>query len=130
MPAEVANTNTPSGSLEGATLHLHNDQDRIEALDKAFDYRGDVTLDLVSGERVEGFLFNRDARTSPPQAELFIKGSDVPRVIPYAEIASIAFTGKDPASGKSWQDWVTKKHSERKAEAEKIAADLKEKGYL
>jgi hypothetical protein len=128
MPAEVANTNVPSGSLEGATLFLCNDQERIEALDKAFDYRGDVTLDLANGEKVEGFLFNRDAATA--QAELFIKGSDEPRVIPYADIVAIAFTGKDPASGKSWQDWVTKKHSERKAEAEKIAADLKEKGYL
>jgi hypothetical protein len=84
MPAEVANTNVPSGSLEGATLFLCNDQERIEALDKAFDYRGDVTLDLANGEKVEGFLFNRDAATA--QAELFIKGSDEPRVIPYADI--------------------------------------------
>ena len=37
--------------------------------------------------------------------------------ITYADIASLAFTGRDPAAGKSWEAWV-KKYMERKAAGE------------
>ena len=29
------------------------------ALEKAFDYRGDLTITLKSGEKIEGYLYDR-----------------------------------------------------------------------
>ena len=131
MPADVKThpaSNRPQ-SLEGAAFTFQTEADRVEAIDKAFDYRGDVTLTLNS-EQVEGYMFNRDAKARPPRVEVFVKGSDEARVIPYADVMAIAFTGKDTADGKSWDAWVSKKESERKAEAERIRAEAEAQGHL
>jgi hypothetical protein len=130
MPADVKSAPAPRAtSLEGSVFIFQNDQERIEAIDKAFDYRGDVTLS-VRGETVEGYIFNRDSHASPPRIQMFLKGSEEPQVIPYADINSIEFTGKDTANGKSWEAWVSKKASERKAEADRIAAEAAAQGHL
>jgi hypothetical protein len=131
MPADVKTEPSlnRAASLEGAVFVCQSDADRVEAIDKAFDYRGDVTLQ-VRGETVEGYIFNRDAHVAPPRIEMFLKGSDEPRIIPYADIESIAFTGKDTANGKSWDAWVSKKAAERSAEAERLAAEAAERGHL
>jgi hypothetical protein len=131
MPAE---TKTHPGSLrpdslEGAVFTFQSEADRFEAIDKAFDYRGDVTITLTNGQ-VEGYIFNREPKAVPPRIQVFIKGSDEPRIIPYADITAIAFTGKDTADGKSWDAWVSKKESERKAEAERIKAESEAQGHL
>ncbi len=131
MPAE---TKTHPGSLrptslEGAVFTFQSEADRIEGIDKAFDYRGDVTLTLRN-EQVEGYMFNRDGSAVPPRVEVFVKGSDEPRIIPYADITAIAFSGKDTADGKSWDAWVSKKEDERKAEAERIKAESEAQGHL
>ena len=131
MPAEVKThpaTNRPN-SLEGAVFTFHTETDRIEAIDKAFDYRGDVTLTLHN-ETIEGYMFNRDSSARPPRVEVFIKGSDEPRIITYADITAISFTGKDTADGKSWDAWVSKKESERQAEADRIKAEAEAQGHL
>jgi hypothetical protein len=131
MPAEVK-THPGAGkpeSLQGAVFEIHSDAERIEAIDKAFDYRGDVTLTL-SNEQLECYIFNRDAKASPPRVEVFLKGQDAPRIIPYADIKAIAFTGRDTADGKSWAAWVSKKEDERRAEAERIKAELEAQGHL
>jgi hypothetical protein len=130
MPADIKTFDSAERStLQGATFTFANDADRIEGIDKAFDYRGDVTL-TVRGETVEGYIFNRDAKAVPPRLEIFVKGSDNPRVIPYADVEAIAFTGKDTADGKSWAAWVSKKESDRKAEAERIRAEAEAQGHL
>ena len=99
-------------------------------MDVAFDYRGDVTLELASGETVTGYIFNRNSAAVSPILQLFPKDQSGTRVIPYADILAIAFTGEDTASGKSWEIWVTKKESERKAEAERIKAETQARGHL
>jgi len=38
--------------------------------------------------------------------------------VPYAEIAALAFTGRDTAAGKSYEAWV-RKYREKKAAGEK-----------
>ena len=130
MPADIKThpTNRPT-SLQGSDFTFQSDTDRYEAIDKAFDYRGDVTLTVVN-EQVEGYIFNRDPKAVPPRIEVFVKGSDEPRIIPYADIKAIAFTGKDTADGKSWDAWVNKKESERIAEAERIKAESEAQGHL
>jgi len=130
MPADIKSfTAVPHGSLQNAVFTCTSEQDRREAIDKAFDYRGDVTL-TVRGQQIEGYIFNRDAAAVPPRIELFAKGSETPQIIPYADIEAIAFTGKDTADGKSWDAWVNKKESERKAEADRIRAESEAQGHL
>jgi hypothetical protein len=130
MPADIkTQPGSAAGSLQGAVFEVHSDADRVEAIDKAFDYRGDVTLTLPNGP-VEGYIFNRDASANPPRVEVFVKGNDDPLVIPYSDILAIAFTGRDPADGKSWAAWVSKKDTERKAEAERIRLEAEAQGHL
>ena len=130
MPADIKThpSNRPT-SLQGSVFTFQSDTERYEAIDKAFDYRGDVTLTTVN-DQVEGYIFNRDPKAVPPRIEVFVKGSDEPRIIPYADIKAIAFTGKDTADGKSWDAWVSKKESERQAEADRIKAESEAQGHL
>jgi hypothetical protein len=106
--------------LEGWVPALAQEEDVRAALEKAFDYRGDVTIALKSGEKVEGYIFDR--RPGKTLAEsvvrMFPAKSDEKRAISFAEIAGLAFTGRDTAAGKSWETWV-KKYQEKKAAGEK-----------
>ena len=129
MPADIKTQPGRTDSLQGAVFTIHSETERVEAIDKAFDYRGDVTLTLVNGT-LECFIFNRDPKASPPRIEVFVNGNEEAQVIPYADILAIAFTGKDPADGKSWAAWVAKKDTERKAEAERIKAEVEAQGHL
>src|SRR5271170_4078158 len=131
MPAEVKThpSSDRLATLEGATFTFASDAERVAAIDKAFDYRGDVSLTLTNGQ-IEGYLFNRDASAKPPRVEIFVKGSEEPQIIPYTDITAITFTGRDTADGKSWAAWVNKKESERKAEAERIKAEVEAQGHL
>ena len=45
--------------LEGSVPSLATDEDLKNALEKAFDFRGDVTITLKSGEKIEAYIFNR-----------------------------------------------------------------------
>ncbi len=119
-----------SGSPEGRVFTPATEQEKAEAIELAFDYRGDVTLKLVSGERIVGFLFNRHATGEHPVVEFFPEDDPSPRTIPYASIVSIAFTGEDTANGKSWEAWASKKESERRAEAARVEEDARMRGLL
>jgi hypothetical protein len=114
---------TQHQNLEGWVPQLANDDDLRQALEKAFDYRGDVTLTLKSGERIEAYIFNRQtgATLADSQVQYFTPSAPEKRKVSYAEIARIEFTGKDRAAGKQWEDWV-KKYNERKAAGEKNIA--------
>jgi hypothetical protein len=106
-------------NLEGWIPPLASDDDVREALEKAFDYRGDVTLTLKSGERVEAYIFNR--KTGSTLADSFVNyftpSASDKRKVSYADIARLEFTGKDRAAGKHWEAWV-QKYNERKAAGE------------
>ena len=110
-------------NLEGWVPAIANDADLRNALEKAFDYRGDVTLTLKSGERIEAFIFNR--LSGPTLADSFVQyftpKAPEKRKVSYAEIARLEFTGKDRAAGKHWEDWL-KAYSEKKAAGEKNIA--------
>jgi transcriptional antiterminator Rof (Rho-off) len=118
------------GSLQGRVFTPRSAQELADAIELAFDYRGDVTLELKSGEAICGYLFNRDVNDGRPWVELFPASSSGTRRLSYDEVATIAFSGEDTASGKSWEQWVAKKESERKLEAARIAADAKARGHL
>lgn len=75
-------------------------------IDKAFDYRGDVTLELRDGCKIEGYIFNRDHQKA--LFDFFPKNEPAPKQFSYSDIADILFTGEDTAAGKSWEEWKTK----------------------
>src|SRR5579864_4806028 len=106
--------------LEGWVPELANDEEIRQALEKAFDYRGDVTITRKDGNKVEGYIFDR--RTGKTLADsavrLFPKDSDQKISVPYSDIAALTFSGRDTAAGKSFEAWV-RKYWEKKAAGEK-----------
>jgi hypothetical protein len=106
--------------LEGWVPALAAEEEVRQALEKAFDYRGDVTITRKDGSKVEGYIFDR--RTGKTLADsavrLFPRDSDKKISIPYSDIAGLAFTGRDTAAGKSFEAWV-RKYWEKKAAGEK-----------
>jgi transcriptional antiterminator Rof (Rho-off) len=121
---EVA-AGTQHDQLEGWVPQLASDAEVRDAFEKAFDYRGDVTLTLKSGEKVEGYIFDR--RTGKTAAESVVRlipaGRHERRAIPYSEIAALAFTGRDTAAGKSYEAWVKKYWEKRQAGEKNIGIE-------
>ena len=107
-------------NLEGWIPSLATDEEVRAAMEKAFDYRGDVTITLKSGEKIEGYVYDRKSAASLSQSLIRLLPKDKPgrMNIAYSDVAALAFTGKDPAAGKSFEAWV-KKYNEKKAAGEK-----------
>ncbi|MGH7356151.1 MAG: hypothetical protein ACRELS_16430 [Candidatus Rokuibacteriota bacterium] len=104
----------PERSLEDWAPVLGQGVTLEEVVDLAFDYRGDVTIELADGGTLVGYLFNRDREASPPYVE--VVGADgASRTIPYAEIRVVRFTGRDTAAGTSWQAWKERKAAAKAA---------------
>ena len=117
-------------SPEGRVFRPASFAELAEAVELAFDYRGDVTVSLKSGESLSGYLFNRQVSGSDSYLEVFPSDSSAARHIRYDQIAAIAFTGEDTATGKSWEAWIAKKAPERRAEVERVAKKKKTRGIL
>ncbi len=69
-----------------------------ELVERAFHYRGDVTVRVNDGTAVTGYLFNRNARASEPFAQLFETQTGREVAVPYNSIAEVLFTGRDTAA--------------------------------
>jgi hypothetical protein len=97
-------------SVQGWVPTLATEEELRVALEKAFDYRGDVTLTLKDNSKIEGYLFDRTTGSSLATSFVRIlpKDSHQKLKISYADIAALAFTGRDTAAGKSWEAWVGK----------------------
>ena len=106
--------------LEGWIPEMATEGDVREALEKAFDYRGDITITRKDGSKVEGYVFDRRNGRSLDDSYVRVIPSGQQRTkltVPYAEIAALAFTGRDTAAGKTFEAWV-KKYWEKKAAGE------------
>jgi len=119
---------TEHENLEGWIPELASEEDVRQALEKAFDYRGDVTLTLKNGDVIEAYIFNRFTGGSLAESwvQYFTPKAADKRKVSYAEIARVEFTGKDRAAGKHWEDWVAK-YNEKKAAGEKNIALVPDK---
>jgi hypothetical protein len=106
--------------LQGWVPALATEEETRLAFEKAFDYRGDVTLTLKDGRTVEGYIFDRrSGATLEASAVRIIPAKERTKLtIPYSEISALAFTGRDTAAGKSFEAWV-RKYNEKKAAGEK-----------
>jgi hypothetical protein len=97
-------------TVQGWVPQLATEEELRIALEKAFDYRGDVTLTLKDNSKIEGYIFDRI--TGPSLSASYVrvlpKDSTQKVKIAYADIAALAFTGRDTAAGKSWEAWVHK----------------------
>ena len=106
---------TQRESVEGWVPTLASDEEIRAALEKAFDYRGDVTITRKDGSKIEGYLFDRvtGATLEASFVRLLPKDSNQRVKLSYVEIAALAFSGRDPAAGKSWEAWVRKYWSKK-----------------
>src|SRR3981081_3215797 len=87
-------------NLQGWIPQLATEADIRAVIEKAFDYRGAVTIhrknkDDKEGSEITGYLFDR--RVAPTLessvVRLMLASGERP-AIPYSEIAAIAFTGR------------------------------------
>jgi hypothetical protein len=121
QPVDTSETNPANQRerLEGWIPELAQPEDIRQALEKAFDFRGDVSITQRDGTVVNGYVFDR--RTGQTLADSFVRimpaGSSEKRSIAYSDIARIMFDRRDPAAGKSWEAWV-RKYWEKKAAGE------------
>jgi hypothetical protein len=115
--------------LQGWVPPLANADELKDALEKAFDYRGDVTLTRKDGTVVEGYLYDRrQGKTLDDSLVRVLPANGSPRAsIPYSDIQALAFSGRDPAAGKSWEAWV-RKYWEKRASGEAASIEAEELG--
>ncbi len=115
--------------LQGWIPTLASDEELRSALEKAFDYRGDVTITCKNGSLVDGYLYDR--RQGSTLAESLVRilpSNGDPRVsIRYADIAALRFSDRDPAAGKSWEAWV-RKYWEKKAVGQEASIEAERLG--
>jgi len=106
-------------SVQGWVPQLATEEELRIALEKAFDYRGDVTVTLKNNSKIEGYLFDRTSGPSLTTSFVRVlpKDSTEKLKIAYADIVALAFTGRDTAAGKSWEAWVGK-YWQKKASGE------------
>ncbi len=90
-------------------------------IDKAFDYRGDVTLELKDGTQVVGFVSNRYPRGTAsipePRLEVMLADREGKIVVRSADVKAVRLTGEDPAAGKSWEEYQARKAAQNGVEA-------------
>ena len=82
-----------------------------------------MTITRKDGTKIEGYLFDRRSGSTLADSlvRIFPKDSNQKISISYADIAALAFSGRDTAAGKSWEAWM-KKYAEKKAAGEKDIA--------
>ena len=107
-------------NLQGWIPELATEADIRAVIEKAFDYRGDITVTRKDGSQITGYLFDRRIGKTLHDSviRLMLAASKDRPAIPYSEVAGIAFTGRDTAAGKSYEAWV-KKYWESRAKGEK-----------
>ena len=104
--------------LEGSVWESASEAELLEALEKAFSYRGDITILRRDGSSVEGYLFDRSFGSTLADSLVRLMPRDGSKItLRCSEISGLKFSGRDPAAGKSWEAWV-KKYWEKKAAGE------------
>lgn len=104
--------------LEGSIPAMATPEERRAAMDQAFDYRGDVTIQTTDGRTIEGYVFDRRSDGPSPVVRILPKDGSPRLTVPYDQIARLVFSGRDTAAGKSWETWV-RKYVQKKLAGEK-----------
>ncbi|HBS28548.1 MAG TPA: hypothetical protein DEB06_03635 [Phycisphaerales bacterium] len=111
-------------TLQGLVATREDELALLGAFEKAFDYRGDVTLTLTDGAGVFGYIFDRriGAGLADSSVRLLTPDSDAKVTITLDRVARLEFTGRDAAAGKSFETWV-KKYIEKKRAGEQASIE-------
>jgi hypothetical protein len=115
----------PEHNLHGTEVDARDPHMLRKAVDLALHYRGDVTITRRgSNETIEGYIFDckTDRATGDQSVRIIPAGRDERITVPLADIAKLAFTGRDTASGKSFETWV-KKYIEKKMAGESASIE-------
>ena len=102
-------------SLQGWVPEIGPGTPIEHVVDLAFEYRGDVSVDLVDGTTILGYLFNRKAAGALSFAEVIEAATGERLRLPYDRISNIRFTGRDTAAGQSWEAWQQRRSANSKA---------------
>ncbi|TVQ63333.1 MAG: hypothetical protein EA379_04240 [Phycisphaerales bacterium] len=115
---------TERPSLQGLAVTREDEHALLDALEQAFDYRGDVTIETTDGRTIGGYIFDRVRGGSLGESSVRLMGaaSDEKIRVRYDEIARVEFTGKDPAHGKSFDNWM-KKFAEKRLKGERASIE-------
>ncbi len=97
-------------TLQGLVATRADELALLDALEQAFDYRGDCTVATTDGRAVTGYIFDRRRGDTLDDStlRLLTAESDDPVTIRFSEIDRLEFTGRDTAHGKSFETWVNK----------------------
>jgi len=109
-------------TLEGWVPQIGEYLTLAEVVEFAFDYRGNTTIVKTDGAEVEAYVFNRNRSAPAPFIQFFDESGEGPFTLPYSEIATIKFTGKDTAAGNSWKAWLERKEKEKSLKATALGA--------
>lgn len=120
ISADTAMTTTSDGSDTAPAASVDGADGAMlrEAVARAVDFRGDVTLELSDGRTVVGYAFDAQlARSEEDAIRILPVDSEARLTVPLATIRRLTFSGKDAASGKSWENWL------RRYAAKKLAGE-------
>jgi hypothetical protein len=106
-----------ASTLQGREPDISTPEHLAEAIEQAFDYRGDVTIGTTDGSVIEGYIFDRRTGIPTPYIRMMLPGGGGNVRVDYAQIARLVFSGRDTAAGKSWETWV-KNYQQKKAKGE------------
>ena len=89
-----------------------------EVVELAFDYRGNTTV-VRSGTAPRSTATSSTATRTRPcrSSRCSMPSGGGPYRVPYAEVRTIQFTGKDTAAGKSYAAWLARKQAEKAGRA-------------
>jgi len=107
MSDPLSSENHPP-SWEGHRLKTNTETALRGAMERACDYRGDVTIHLKTGEQVLGYVFDRQEETPHPHIKMYVANQSDPLIVSYHDISEVEFSGEDAAFGRSWEDWASK----------------------
>lgn len=127
MPQQNKKTPTPlddpADAREGLVLEPGDAESWKVALELTRDYRGDTTLVLRDGTELIGFVFDVDwTSQEEPAIRMDLAESGERATVPSSEVTCIRLSGRDPAAGKTWENWV-KRYAEKRLAGEEASIE-------
>lgn len=129
MPADVKNDPASVASrptLQGLVVTRDDERALLGALEQAFDYRGDVTIEDVSGRVITGYLFDRStgATLAESRVRVMLAEGGAKVAVSYSDIRRLEFSGRDMAHGKTFESWIARYiEAKRKGAAASIESE-------
>ena len=114
--ADYDNPRSSEPTLQGLVASREDEKALLDALEDAFDYRGDVTITRTDDTSVEGYIFDRRRKDTLADSTVRLMTKEGERVtIAFSDIAKLAFTGKDTAAGRSFEKWIERYVAKKQA---------------